>query len=60
MVAQLYYVVKLHSTLHLFVILRVSRHYKMNLNTAIFVVISIDFGFHIDNVSHDTATSLEK
>lgn len=46
MVAEHYYVVKLHSTVHLFIILRVSGHYKINLSTTTFVVISVDFGFH--------------
>lgn len=48
MVAEHYYVVKLHSTVHLFIILRVSGHYKINLNTAVFVVINVAFGFHIN------------
>ena len=41
MVAEHYYVVKLHSTVHLFIILRVSGHYKINLNTAIFFFLSL-------------------
>ena len=36
MVEEHYYVVKLHSTVHLIIILRVSGHYKINLNTAVF------------------------
>jgi len=48
MVAEYYYVVKLHSRVHLFIILRVNGHYNFNLNRAIFVVISVDSGFHIN------------
>jgi hypothetical protein len=48
MVEEHYYVVKLHSTAHLFIILRVSGHYKINLNTTAFCLISVDFGFRIN------------
>jgi hypothetical protein len=47
MVAEYCYMVKLHSTVHIFIVLPVSGNYKINLNTAIFVVY-VGFGFHIN------------